>query len=377
MAAVAILPLPPDRIAVRFPYDRKTIEQLKGLPGHRWDPAGRVWTFPRTPEMLVSLRRVFAGRDVEVSVELFPSSAAPKTSPAATSVPVVGPDGQDPVQLLRREMRLRNYSPKTIKAYGSCVRRLEERVRPRQLKDLSSEELRRYLLDLVEGRGMTAAYVNQVINALRFLYVELYRKPLVLGEIPRPRKERALPTVLGPQEVKRILEGAGNLKHRCLLTLIYSAGLRVGEAIRLELADIDPERMMIHIRGGKGKKDRYSVLSPVAWRLLEDYRRRHDPRRFVFEGREPGHPYSVRSAQKIFEDAVRTAGVRKRVSIHSLRHAFATHLLEQGTDLRFIQELLGHSSSKTTEIYTHVSRRELGRIRSPLDGLEEGNGEEP
>jgi site-specific recombinase XerD len=365
MAAVVLLPLPPDRIAVRFPYDRRIKDRLKLIRGSRWDPDGRQWTFPRTSYVLSLLRDVFRDGTLEI-----PPGLVPEVVPAAPLNPS-GPSNlsADPVILLRREMRLRNYSPKTVKAYSSCLRGLIAYARPRQLETLSEDDLRRYLLHLVEVEGMTAAYVNQVINAFRFLYVEVYRRRLALGEIPRPRKAHALPTILSPREVKDILEASGNIKHRCLLTLVYSAGLRVGEVLRLELADIDRDRMMIHIRGGKGRKDRYSILSPVAWGLLEEYRRRHLPRRFVFEGQVSGTPYSIRSAQKVFEVAVRTAGVRKAVSIHSLRHAFATHLLEQGTDLRFIQELLGHSSSKTTEIYTHVSRRELGKIRSPLDRL--------
>jgi site-specific recombinase XerD len=247
----------------------------------------------------------------------------------------------------------------------------------RPLESLTAGDLRSYLLRLVEEEGMSAAYVNQVINAMRFLYVEVYRQPLLLGEIPRPRKERTLPTVLSQAEVKAILDAAGNVKHRCLLMLVYSAGLRVGEVIRLQLEDIDPERMMIHIRGAKGKKDRYTILSPAVWGELQEYYRRFVPRRYVFEGQEAGTQYGVRSAQKVFETAATAAGIAKSVSIHSLRHAFATHLLEQGTDLRYIQELLGHSSSKTTEIYTHVSKRNLGQIRSPVDAILQPAPENP
>jgi integrase/recombinase XerD len=362
MVSVSISLSPPDRIAVRFPYDAALIPVLKSISGSCWEPVGKCWTFPRAPGILDQLRRVFTGYVIELSPELhLRSSAAPPPPTHAQS--------DDPLLLLQREMRLRNYSQKTIKAYRSCVRSLIAHAGSRAPKALTAGDLRLYLLHLVENDGMSAAYVNQVINALRFLYVELYRMPLVLGDIPRPKKEKKLPTVLSLSEVKAIFDATENLKHRCLLMLVYSAGLRVGEVIHLELGDIDSDRMMVHIRGAKGKKDRYSILSPAVWQVIQHYYRRFEPRRFVFEGQEPGTQYSIRSAQKVFEVAAASAGIRKSVSIHSLRHAFATHLLEQGTDLRFIQELLGHASSKTTEIYTHVSRRNLGQIRSPVDSI--------
>ena len=373
MAHIGITVFSSDRLAVKFPYDERVISSLKAITGHRWEPGTKAWTFPRTPEVVALLRRIFAGHELDIAPDLFsanPSSRSVPPSPAQ-------PGDEDPLVLLQKELRLRNYSQKTIKAYRSCIRSLIEYARPRSPKELSSDDLRRYLLRLMEDDGMSASYVNQIINALRFLYVEIYRTPMALGDIPRPKKERKLPTVLSLIEVKAILDAAENLKHRCLLMLVYSAGLRVGEVVRLELEDIDSDRMMIHIRGGKGKKDRYTILSPAVWELLQEYCRRYVPRRFVFEGQGAGKPYGIRSAQKVFEMAADAAGIRKSVSIHSLRHAFATHLLEQGTDLRFIQELLGHSSSKTTEIYTHVSQRSLGMIRSPLDSIVPSKGGKP
>lgn len=352
----------PDRLAVRFPYDERVISLLKAIPGHRWEPRERAWTFPRTSAVLDALRKVF-GPQLQIASKLSAVPSSPVSPPTSAA------SSEDPVLLLQREMRLRNYSHKTIKAYRSCVRSLVAYAAGRPLETLTGGDLRSYLLRLMEAENRSAAFVNQVINAMRFLFVEVYKRPLVLGEIPRPRKERTLPTVLSQEEVKAIFDAAGNLKHRCLLMLVYSAGLRVGEVIRLQPEDIDAERMMIHIRGAKGKKDRYTMLSPAVWEVLQEYYRRYVPSRYVFEGQEVGKQYGIRSAQKIFETAVAAAGIAKSVSIHSLRHAFATHLLEQGTDLRFIQELLGHASSKTTEVYTHVSKRNLGQIRSPVDAI--------
>jgi len=270
-------------------------------------------------------------------------------------------------ETVRREMRLRNYSPKTIKGYISHIRHFVCFVAPTHPRQVSDEGIKQYLIHLIEEEHYKASSVNQAINALRYLYVELYRRPMTLGVFPRPRKESTLPVVLSSGEVLKILNCVGNLKHRMILMLTYSAGLRVGEVVRLRIQDIDAERQLIHLHGAKGKKDRCTLLSDHVLKLLGEYLKQYHPSEFLFEGWEGRSHYSERSVQSIFKRALRKAGIRKDVGIHSLRHSFATHLLEAGTDLRFIQELLGHRSSKTTEIYTHVSSRTLGKILSPLD----------
>lgn len=270
-------------------------------------------------------------------------------------------------QVLTEELRLRNYSPKTIKAYKSCIRSLATHFSPRHPRDLTNEDIRSYLLHLIDQQHLAASTVNQVFNALRFVYVELYKRPFVIGSLPRPRKPMKLPVTLSQQEVLRILNAVDNVKHKVILTLIYSAGLRVGEAVRLKIVDIDSERGLIHVRHAKGMKDRFTLLSEVMLPMLRDYYKQYRPEEYLFEGGAARNHIAERSVQNVFARAVREAGISKEVSVHSLRHSFATHLLEGGTDLRYIQELLGHSSSKTTEIYTHVSKRVLGKITSPLD----------
>lgn len=183
-----------------------------------------------------------------------------------------------------------------------------------------------------------------MFNALRFLYVELYDKPFVIGRLPRPQKEKKLPDVLNEDEVVRILEAVDNLKHKTLLMLIYSAGLRVGEVVRLKIEDIDSERKLIYLKSAKGKKDRYTLLSDVALENLREYFRAYRPKEYLFEG-APGRKHiAERSVQEVFKRAAGMAGIRKHVTVHSLRHSFATHLLEAGIDLRYIQEVLGHSA---------------------------------
>lgn len=270
-------------------------------------------------------------------------------------------------ETVRREMRLRNYSHKTIKAYTSCLHSFTRYFQPRHPRQIEEIDIRNYLLYLLEEKRFSAATVNQVFNALRFLYVELYRMPFTIGSLPRPKKEKQLPVILSQEEVVKILDAVDNLKHKTLLMLIYSAGLRVGEVVRLKIADIDSQRKLIYLKSAKGKKDRYTILSDVALATLRKYYKEYKPKEYLFEGAEGRRHIAERSVQNVFERTIKTAGIRKQATVHSLRHSFATHLLESGTDLRYIQELLGHSSSKTTEIYTHVSKKSLGKIISPLD----------
>jgi site-specific recombinase XerD len=269
--------------------------------------------------------------------------------------------------VLAQELKLRNYSPKTLKSYKSCLRSFIKHFYPRHPRDLSSSDIRAYLVHRFENEKHAAATVNQVFNALRFLYVELYNKPFVIENIPRPQKDKKLPNVLTQKEVLKILSCVKNLKHKTLLMLIYSAGLRVGESVSLRVSDIDGERKMIHLRNAKSKKDRYTLLSDAALVTLRKYYLEYKPKNYLFEGHEAGSHLSERSIQNVFQRAVRAAGIRKPISIHGLRHSFATHLLESGVDLRYIQELLGHASTRTTEIYTHVSKRSLEKIVNPLD----------
>lgn len=283
-------------------------------------------------------------------------------------------------ETVRSEMRLRNYSQKTIKSYLSCLRNFVSYMKPKHPREATDAGIKDYLLHLIENKHFAASSVNQVFNALRFLYVDLYKMPFRIGNIPRPKKERKLPDVLTQEEVKKLLHGVTNPKHRMVLMITYSSGLRIGEVTRLRPEDIDPARRMIHIRGGKGKKDRYTMLSEKVMNELANYLPLYRPMKYLFEGDSNGKPYSQSSIQHIFRKAVHNAEIAKPVTVHTLRHSFATHLLvplygipkngKQGVDLRYIQELLGHSSSKTTEIYTHVSTKNIGSIRSPLDNFE-------
>lgn len=203
---------------------------------------------------------------------------------------------------------------------------------------------------------------------MKHYYGTILKKKFIY-EVKRPRKDKKLPVVLSQEEVAKILTSLENVKHKAILMLVYSAGLGVGEVVTLRPEDIDDKRMLIHIRGAKGRKDRYTMLSETALNVLREYLRQYEPKNWLFEGARSGRYLSTRSAEKIFKHACHRANIRRDVSIHTLRHSFATHLLESGTDLRYIQEILGHQHSKTTEIYTHVSTKSIGKIKSPLDNL--------
>jgi len=224
---------------------------------------------------------------------------------------------------------------------------------------------------VVNQKKAATSTLNIIINALKFYYGEVLKKKFIY-EVKRPRKDKKLPVVLTRDEVAKILSVIDNIKHRAILMLIYSAGLRVGEVVNLRPEDIDSGRRLIHIKGGKGRKDRYTLLSEHALKVLKEYFREYRPSKWLFEGVKRGRHISTRTVQAVFRQACDKAGIKKDVTAHSLRHSFATHLLESRVDLRYIQEILGHKSSKTTEIYTHVSKASIANIKNPLDSIFKG-----
>ena len=269
---------------------------------------------------------------------------------------------------VENELKIRHYAFKTRKNYLGHIRRFFLWLRGAPVPT-APQPIKAYLLFLVEHKGVGAASLHTTHSALQFLYKEILHCHPAIEPIQRPSSERRLPVVLSTCEVKRILDRVVNLKHRMLLSLLYAGGLRVGEVVRLKATDIDSQRMLIRVHQGKGRKDRYTLLSQSILDDLRDYWVRFQPQQWLFPGARPGRHLTERSVQEVFRRAVASAGIHKPVTTHCLRHSFATHLLESGTDLRYIQELLGHASPKTTQIYTHVSRKDLARIISPLDQI--------
>ena len=276
--------------------------------------------------------------------------------------------------MLEAELRSRKYSPKTIRSYVYYNRDFC-RTMGKEAENITSEDIKEYLASLDKKKDLATSSMNLAISALKFFYAQVLEKDIISAQ-HRPRQDKRLPNILSKQEVRLLLDTEKNPKHRLLLMLVYSSGLRVSEAVTLRREHIDPGRKTVFVRAGKGRRDRYTLLSDRAARFLEEYCSLYEITEWLFPGQPSSRHLSIRSAQNIFDKALAKAGIQRPLSIHSLRHSFATHLLESGTDIRYIQNLLGHSNLRTTERYTHVARRSLLRIKSPLDmGGEDSGGD--
>ena len=259
----------------------------------------------------------------------------------------------------------------TRKSYGQHLRNYFDWLKDNKLKpeEATREDIRGYLVQMASSGLVSAGYCRGARAALILLYETILKQPGEVADLPRMKRPQQLPIVLSREEVARLLKVTSNLKHKSLLMVAYSAGLRVGEVVRLKVSDVDSKRMQIRVTAGKGAKDRYTLLSETALQVLREYFRVYKPKDWLFPGKNPSNHLSERTAQEIFEHAKRKAGITKRATFHTLRHSFATHILEDGVDTRYIQELLGHGDIRTTERYTHVSQKAMRRIRSPLDSL--------
>ncbi|MCT4620789.1 MAG: site-specific integrase [Marinisporobacter sp.] len=271
---------------------------------------------------------------------------------------------------LREEMQmyleLAGYSQKTQKVYIAHMKRYAKYFK-KSPDLLGDDEIREYLHYLITVKNVSSSYVNQSYSALKIFYELILERNWNLKKIPRAKKEKKLPVVLSMEEVKKIFEVTTNLKHKAFLMTTYSGGLRVGEIAHLKPSDIDSSNMQIFIRQGKGKKDRYTILSQANLDILRKYFKKYKPKTWLFEGQNKDKPITERSLQRIFKDNLIKAGIKKNASMHTLRHSFATHLLEAGTDINYIQKLLGHSDIKTTSIYLHLRKIHVLKVVSPLD----------
>jgi len=263
------------------------------------------------------------------------------------------------------KLELKKYASSTAKTYISCFEPFLNFYKDVELSSLDENDIRNYLKHLVQT-GKSNSYLNQAVNSIKFYYEVVLEMPNRFYAIERPRKEYKLPKVISKEEVKRIIANTHNIKHKCIVSLLYSAGLRLSELLNLMPKDIDSDRMLIRVENAKGNKDRYTLLSKTVLQELRNYWIEFQPSEYLFEGAKGGK-YSGRSVQAIVKRSGARARIKSEVTPHMLRHSFATHLLENGTDLRYIQTLLGHSSSKTTEIYTHVAVTQYRDIVNPLD----------
>lgn len=347
------------RILIRFVLNKDWNERIKKVEDARWSNTYKGWHIPDTKE-----NRKKCGIDPEQDLHIIKSKQA-------AAILYLTENNQNQLFLFLEKLTLKKYSVSTIRTYRNEFLQLLQMLKQIQVQDLTPEHLKRYMLYCTLKLELSENTLHSRLNALKFYFEQVLLREKFFWEIPRPKKHFILPKVLGEREIARLFNALTNKKHKAILFTAYSAGLRVSEAVNLKLKDIDSDRMQLLIEKAKGKKDRYVTLSPVLLDVLRSYIKEIQPRpkTYLFEGELPGEPYPTRTAQKIFQRAKEKAGIQKQVSFHSLRHSFATHLLEKGIDIRFIKDILGHFSIKTTERYLHVSREKLVTIISPLDDI--------
>lgn len=352
-------------VLLEFSFDHQLIDLVRKIPSADWQPAIKAWAIPYSDTLVDELLVLFKGkawldysafRRVNVPTEFAP-------------LPELSPGLDIEIQKFADWMRNRRYSESTVRSYTQGVGLFLRFLGNKHLELITNTDLETFHKNYIISRKYSASYQSGVINGVKLFFSNRLKRKLEPELIERPKQPRILPHVLSKEEVKKILQAHKNIKHRSMLSLIYACGLRRGELLSLRLTDIDSKRGLLRVNQGKGAKDRVIPISEKVLELLREYYRYEKPKEYLFEGTTLGQAYSPTSLQEVLKSAVIKAGIKRPVTLHWLRHSYATHLLESGTDLRYIQELLGHNSSKTTEIYTHVSQKSLQKIKSPFDDL--------
>ncbi len=347
-----------------FRYDRLLTNQINKLPRSGWNYHLHCWELPYAERILSDVKEIFGSLGYKIH---YAEEKRPAVSPKKSRYDIKN-YRECPVEYINKLKEMR-YSLNTQKVYCEMFEEYINYYEDTELDSISEIQISDYLLYLINVRKVSGSTQNQAINAIKFYYEKVLKGSRKIYYIDRPREEKILPEVLSENEVAKLIAVTKNLKHKAILITIYSAGLRISELINLKVKDIDSNRMQIRVEQSKGKKDRYTLLGKKTLLTLRQYFTEYKPKVWLFEG-EGGRQYAATSINNIFRRAVKEAGINKKVSVHTLRHSFATHLLEAGTDLRYIQSLLGHSSSKTTEIYTHITTKGFDQIRNPLDKLD-------
>lgn len=334
-------------IFIKFDYDAAFVSEIKKWKGCHWSQTNKSWYVPD----VIEYRKQFG-----LELKLIGKEALKN----------IDSINQKAFERFSSTLQLKAYSHNTIRTYCAEFASFLSTLKNHDAATLDSEKIRSYLLYCINHLKLSEATIHSRINALKFYYEQVLFQDKLFLEIPRPKKPSQLPKVIAMADIKELFNKTENLKHNTMLKLCYGMGLRVSEIINMKIEDIDSKTMRVFIERAKGKKDRYANLPESILEQLRLYFTTYKPKEYLFEGQYGGQ-YSSRSAQQVFKNGLAKAGIHKSVGIHSLRHSFATHLLENGTDIRFIQELLGHKDIKTTLLYTHVSDRAIRKIISPLD----------
>lgn len=357
-----------DRFGLIFRYERVLTQLVRSIPGARWSYGHNCWHMAMTQ---ANLNRVIktAGKVATVNLQRISDGFH---GGGQNKLQVLGPllpGDSENLKKLREFMQFRRYSHSTSKIYLQILGTYFRFRDPDAEEACLQDEVIRFTNEYIRAKHLSYSYQNQFINALKLFYKEVLKKIPELETLRRPRCEYRLPNVLSKEEVVSILKVMRNIKHRAMLSLIYACGLRRGELLALKPEHVDSQRHLLIVKMAKGNKDRIVPLSLKLIELLRDYYREYRPKVYLFEGVVPGEKYDERSLQMVLKKAIYLSGIKKKVTLHWLRHSYATHLHESGVDIHLIQLLLGHKNTKTTEIYTHVSQKSIQLIRSPFDDL--------
>jgi len=363
------------RLAIRFTgrYDSEWIEEIRSFGRHSYDRITKEFMLPWSVLTVDSMSDYFSSRDVEVIIIKSSPTEILKNARRELGDEIrsreLGKKANEGIDRMRRYLDEVRYSERTNESYLALLEFFFKYFSEKDPGEISMEEISDFIHDFIIMNGYSKSYQNQIISSIKTYYRITGRGYTDLELFERPRRSRALPKVLSKEEVQRVLNATKNTKHKLLLWIIYSCGLRRSEITSIKMTDLDRDRSVLHIKEGKGRVDRIVPVSNKVWEKLDEYIEGYHPGKYLFEGQSGGR-YSAESVYRVFKQALQAAGIRKDVGVHSLRHSYATHLHESGLDIRYIQELLGHRSTRTTEIYTHVSRRNLVIIRSPIEDMD-------
>ena len=358
-----------EQILICFEYSIEVREYVKKFPLVKWSNYYGEYYIPFSKTNVNNLYKHLRANQHVVDYSLLMNKYRKGEQKQNLSLQALKEEFISPIKEFVKWMHLRRYSFNTIQTYESMLIMFFKYHHSKKIELITNDDLIDFNTNYILANNYSYTYQNQLVNAVKLFFKQTQNLEIDLETLDRPKKSQRLPEVLSLEEVKEILHGSKNLKHKTLLCLLYSCGLRIGEALNLQLNALDLERKLLHVKAGKGKKDRYIPLSATMIILLHRYYKSYTPKEYLFEG-QYGGSYSAVSARQVLKRILAQTKIKKHVTLHTLRHSYATHLLENGTDLRFIQELLGHNSPKTTMIYTHVSTISLEKIKNPFDDFE-------